>query len=401
MRKHRAAIALSMAALTVAVLGQTSIGHAAAGAVRVALFAQNSGRVNNIQASRRPVPGRLLPLNAKGQFPSSVLPARDAGGSFTHTIIVNPHPDHLQAGRSLVEAVAGIADASASNPYLVKIEPGIYDLGDGSLVMRPHIDIEGSGEDVTTVTSAIGTGLGTVVGASNAELRFVTVRNTGETGQQVVALFSESTSPRYTHVTATSSGGSENTGIHVSNGTPVLSNVTASASGGGKSIGVTNLNGVLTVSNSSFSAADAAGLNAGLFSTMGGTVRATSSTMTASGGAIAIGLRTYNGSHTVANMTLSGSGGAESYGVYNGWRFAAPIVNVHQSRVSGGTNSIYSVGGTIKVGASQLTGPAGADNQGTVLCAVTYDATFSPLGPGCAVAGSSRASGPASSRRGR
>ena len=69
MTKHRAAIALSATALVVAVLGQTGIGHAAVGAVRVALFAQNSARVNNIQASRTPMPGRLLALNAKGQFP--------------------------------------------------------------------------------------------------------------------------------------------------------------------------------------------------------------------------------------------------------------------------------------------------------------------------------------------
>ena len=42
MRKHRAAIALSMTALVVAILSQTSIGNAAVGAVRVAVFAQNA-----------------------------------------------------------------------------------------------------------------------------------------------------------------------------------------------------------------------------------------------------------------------------------------------------------------------------------------------------------------------
>lgn len=383
MRKHRAAIALSMAALTVAVLGQTSIGHAAAGAVRVALFAQNSGRVNNIQASRRPTPGRLLPLNAKGQFPSSVLPAPKVGEPFTHTIIVHPDVDHLRAGRLLVQAVEEIADASASNPYLVKIEPGIYDLGTGSLVMRPHVDIEGSGEGVTTITSAISTGSGTVIGASNSELRFLTVKNTGEAGQQVVALFSETTSPRYTHVTVTASGGSENYGVHVSNGTPVLSYVTATASGGGQSFGVANYNGVMTVSNSNFSASGAAGLNVGLVSTFGGSVTATSSTMTASGGAIAMAARTYNGSHALTNVTLSGSGSGQSYGIYSGQKTSTPTVNVHQSRVSGGTNSIYSVGGTIKVGASQLTGPAGTFDIGVVLCAASYDGTLSPLGPSC------------------
>ena len=179
MSKYRAAIALSMTALAVAVLGQTPIGHAAVGAVRVAVFAENAGRVNNIQASRRPMPGRLVPLNARGKLPSSVLPNRSAPGGYTHTLIVSPNADPVQAGRSLREVVSGIADPSASNAYLVKIEPGIYDLEEDSLFMRPYVDIEGSGEGITTITSEITTGSGTVVGANNSELRYLTVKNTG------------------------------------------------------------------------------------------------------------------------------------------------------------------------------------------------------------------------------
>ena len=133
MRKHRAAIALSMTALVVAILGQTPIGNAAVGAVRVALFAENAAKVNGIQASRRPMPGRLLALNAKGKLPSSVLPNRDAPLEYTHTLIVNPGSDPVQAGRVLREVVSGITDPSASNAYLVKIEPGIYDLEASSL----------------------------------------------------------------------------------------------------------------------------------------------------------------------------------------------------------------------------------------------------------------------------
>jgi hypothetical protein len=388
MTKNRAAIALSTAALVVAVLGQTAVGHAAANAVRIALFAQNSGRVNNIQASRAPMPGRLLPLNARGQFPASVLPRPSATGGrpthdlYTHTIVVHPDPDVTKAGIGLTNVLAGITDNSATNPYLVKIEPGIYHLGAGSLTMKPYVDVEGSGEGVTTLTSGVSSGAGTVIGVDHSELRFLSVTNTGG-GQQSVALFSESTSPRFTHVTAVATGGAENYGVHISNGSPMLTDVTATASGGGQSFALGNFNGNLTVLNSSFAASDAAGVNVGLLTTLGGSVRLVSSTLTGSGGAIAIGMRSYSGSHTLQNVTASGSGGGESYGIYNGQKTSAPSVSVHQSRVSGLTNSVFALGGSVKLGASQLTGPAAVGELGTLTCAASYNGSFNGLGTSC------------------
>jgi hypothetical protein len=384
MKKHRAAIALSMTALVVAVLGQTSIGNAAVGAVRVALFAENAARVNNIQASRTPMPGRLVPLNVEGKLPSSVLPNGGAPQGYTHTLIVSPNPtDPAEAGRELIQVVSGITDPSASNAYLVKVEPGIYDLESSSLFMRPYVDIEGSGEGITTITSALGSGSGTVVAANNSELRYLTVKNTGEAGQQVVAIFSETASPRLNHVTATASGGAENYGIHTSNGTVSLKHVTAVATGGAQTFGVINFNSVMNVSDSVFSGAEAA-VNYGIVSTAGGSLRMNGSTVTAAGGTIAIGVRTYNGTHTLADMTISSTGGStESVGIYNGQKSSLPTVNLLQSRVTGTTHSIYSIGGAIKVGASQLTGPAGTFDIGTIACVMSFNGSYNPVGAGC------------------
>jgi hypothetical protein len=383
MKKHRAAIALSMTALVVAVLGQTSIGNAAVGAVRVALFAENAARVNNIEASRTPMPGRLVPLNARGKLPSSVLPNTRPGG-YTHTLIVSPNPtDPVAAGQELIQAVSGIDDPSASNAYLVKVEPGIYDLEASSLVMRPFVDVEGSGEGITTITSALGSGSGTVVAANNSELRYLTVKNTGETGQQVVAIFSETSSPRLNHVTAIASGGAENYGIHTSNGTVSLKHVTATATGGAQSFGAINFNSVMNVTDSAFSGAEAA-VNYGIVSTAGGQLRMNSSTATATGGTIAIGVRTYNSTHTLTDMTISATGGSfEAVGIYNGQKSSLPTVNLLQSRVTGTTHSIYSIGGAIKVGASQLTGPAGTFDIGTIACAMSFNGTYNPVGADC------------------
>jgi hypothetical protein len=382
MSKHRAALALSLTALAVAVLGQTPIGHAAVSTVRVALFAQNSAKVNNIKASRTPMPGRLLALNSKAQLPASVLPARSTGQAYVRTIVVHPDPDVTKAGSALIRAVGSITGNSASNPYLVKIEPGVYDLVNQSLVMKEYVDVEGSGQGITTIRSADSSGAGTVVGANNSELRYLTVRNSG-TGQQSVAIFTETTSPRFDHVTAISTGSSENYGFHISNGSAVLTNVTASASGGMTAIALANLGGATSATSSSFSASDADGLVVGLLTASGGSMKLQSSALTASGGSIAMGMRSYNGSHTLANVTVSGSGSGLSYGINSGWKTQTPSVQVNQSRVSGQTNSVYAVGGSVRLGASQLSGTVETLNAGTIACAVSYDGSFNPLGADC------------------
>jgi hypothetical protein len=72
--KKAIAIAVSLAALFAAVLAGTAAGEAAVGAVKVALFAKNAGKVNGLRASKTPKAGRLLPLGKDGKFPASVVP---------------------------------------------------------------------------------------------------------------------------------------------------------------------------------------------------------------------------------------------------------------------------------------------------------------------------------------
>ena len=50
-----------------------------AGKAKKADFAQNSGAVNGIQASRTPMPNMLLPLDANGKLPSSIGAVGPAG----------------------------------------------------------------------------------------------------------------------------------------------------------------------------------------------------------------------------------------------------------------------------------------------------------------------------------
>ena len=78
-----------------------------------------------------------------------------AFASYERTVIVNPVGSNAQNGQALLNALASITDASASKPYLLYIEPETYDLGNRSLQMKPFVDIEGSGELNTIITSTV------------------------------------------------------------------------------------------------------------------------------------------------------------------------------------------------------------------------------------------------------
>ena len=111
---------------------------------------------------------------------------------YRKTLVVKPAipDDPLLNGQTLLDTIGSITDASASYPYLVKVEPGIYDLGvnaadeSRSLQLVPYVDLEGSGEGVTIIRSggydsSTGMNRGTVIGASNVEVRSLTIESDG------------------------------------------------------------------------------------------------------------------------------------------------------------------------------------------------------------------------------
>jgi hypothetical protein len=237
--------------------------------------------------------------------------------------------------------------------YLVKVLPGVYN---ERVTMKPCVDIEGSGELTTTITAAGGANpdatAATVIGANVAELRFLTVENTG--GYSFAyAIYNSSASPRLTHVTATVSGGSSsNIGVeNYSNSSPAMTNVTATASGG-----ATYNYGVLNYSTSSPAMVNV--------------------TATASGGTGNIGMYNDSSSPAMTNVTAIGSGSSTSYGVYN-W-YASPTI-LH-STLRGATYSLSSSGaGTVRVGASQLDGPV----NGLATCTASFNGSFAALNASC------------------
>ncbi len=104
-------------------------------------------------------------------------PQGPSGLDYTRTVVVSPADgaSAVENGTALLDAVSAAATvASAENPLLVKVEPGVYDLGQGTLEIMPFIAVEGSGEAVTRITSTASVARP----HANTELRHVTLEAT-------------------------------------------------------------------------------------------------------------------------------------------------------------------------------------------------------------------------------
>ena len=329
---------------------------------------------------------------------------------------------------SIQTALDSITDASDANRYLIWVAPGTYA---ERVTMKQYVDIEGAGELLTKITytgSDQAATSGTVLGADNAELRFLTVENTGG-NTYAIAIASVSVSPRLTHVTAAATGGFWNFGIGVASSSSIMTNVTATASGGTHSHGISSSFSSPTMTNVTASASGATNTNYGIHNVTGSAPTMTNVTASGTGGddsrgvinaassptminviasgsdgnlvnygvnnssssptminvtALASGgsgtnyaVLNASSSPTIDNSTLRASGGGSNYGIYNEATSGAYIVRVSNSQVTGGTNTIYSDSGfTTRVGASLLDGGNVRANGGTVTCAGVYDENY-------------------------
>jgi hypothetical protein len=250
-------------------------------------------------------------------------------------VVVSPVPGEPKAsGTALRNALAGITDASEANPYLLRVEPGIFDLGAFPLAMKPYVDVEGSGEGLTRLRG-VGTAAldaGTVVGADHSELRFLTVENTGG-GAFAVAVSNPDGAARFRGVTALASGASESYAFYNKTGAPSLHEVRGRAVATGPASGVYN----------------------------------------------------EGASPTMRSVTLEAQGG-EGFAVTNAG--AAGRLTVLGSVLAGVSGSVRNLAPyEVRLAASQILGPIHNGGAGAFRCAAVYDAEHVLLPPDCSVAG--------------
>jgi hypothetical protein len=112
------------------------------------------------------------------------------------TVLVSPVPGNPAAsGTALKNAINGIASPSSTNRWLVKVEPGIYDVGTTPLQLRSWVDVEGSGINSTIIQGTVDGSTfvdGTINGASNLELRLLSVQATATASlPYVIAMYNQ------------------------------------------------------------------------------------------------------------------------------------------------------------------------------------------------------------------
>jgi trimeric autotransporter adhesin len=305
------------------------------------------------------------------------------------TVVAQSGGDYTSALTAMTAIAAWCGTPSATNPCLLKIMPGVFDIGPSSLQMQAYVDIEGSGENTTKIKGNTGSLFsGVVKGASNAEVRFLSVENTGG-GSYATAIYNYNVSPRLTNVTAiasngtlydtgvwndssspamtniiaTASGGTlKNYGVLNSSSSPTMTSVTATAKAGGtESYGVSNdASSSPTMTNVTAAASGGTSYNLGVFNNSSSSPTMTNVTATASGGSLSnYGVYNRESSPTMTNVTAAASGGTGNYGMKNDSASGAYTIIADRCTFEGSTNSISNDNEfTLRIGASKLIGTA-------------------------------------------
>ncbi len=158
----------------------------------------------------------------------------DAGLRHATTHVVNATGSPTENGSALLAALAAIPTPTvAAEAQLLKLGPGHYDLDGQALVMKPWVDVEGSGQRITVIASdvCLTTAPATIVLADDCELRQLSVENTCALNASGIDGLADRVRISDVTARATSSGGTAY-GMGLMGEHPVLQRVTATAEGG-------------------------------------------------------------------------------------------------------------------------------------------------------------------------
>jgi hypothetical protein len=336
-------------------------------------------------------------------------------------VTVSPVPGNATAsGTNLLNALAGITDATAAKPYVVRLDPGTYDVGSTALAMKPYVDIEGSGQQ-STIIRGWGNNSGfltaVVLGANSAELRNLEVLSVGRGYPYSIAVLLNQVNTSVRDVTLISSGatGTSSWGLRNLGANSTVQNVTINVIGGTYGYGISNTGaassapvirravisvsgatsgyGIYSDENASprirdaeitVNAANGYGIQYNYGSFLSGAslevsnarINVTASTGEATGIDL-VANDTVTVSHT--NITATSTQGYGSGLRANTYYFSGVFLADHCD-VMGSTYSVSAPTQIVRAGASKLDGPA---SIGTPTCAASFNGSYTPLSASC------------------
>jgi hypothetical protein len=383
-QRFRMVIGLALAIVLGMLLG-------AAAAITQAAVTQQGGMISGCLSSGAGN-GVSVKMGGRAITPTSVLvvaqPCADGERqinlpSYVRTFIVSPTGTDTENGQALLAARNAIEATriATTTAYLIKLEAGNYNLGNNSLSLLPNLDLEGSGEGTTVISSTVGginssANNGTILMATNSELRFLSVTNNGTNSSQAAVYIPNNgaTQVRLAHVNIFNSSGIFKYGIFsASKGTLSILNSTISTSGeGNQSFTIRNNNGgTLTIANSTI-LASGSNFNGRTGLLTSGTTMLQNSVITISGentnGGVNSGIMTSDANLTLLNSTVSSSSPTMNMGLNTGGS-TDKLINIHNSLIKayGGANfnhAVSSSGGTVTVRNSSMTATGTGTNTG-------------------------------------
>jgi hypothetical protein len=277
-----------------------------------------------------------------------------SAGSMPHyanvAVVAKSGGDYVDPVTAMNDSATWCGIPSATNPCMLKIMPGVYDIGSNRLFTPEFVDIEGSGEGVTRIKGNSDSWMIWLV----SELRFITVENYGGNGAVIGYTYASNGQGAtiLSHVTlivSPSNSGNGFTGWSSS----TLNNVTVKVSGGSgdgvKSVG----NGSLTLNNVTVN------IDSNMFR--------------------AYGIHSEGGDVILNNVNVSALGSSYSFGVY----FTSGSLTIKGStiKVGAGSEQNFSIFGGYgaagaKIANTELDGPV--LNSG-IICIGVYDASFNQI----------------------
>lgn len=374
-------------------------------------------------ASPVPTASAIRNLLIAGALAFVALPCPLSAGppvKYERIVTVSPVPgDATASGAELLAALGSVAGASATDRWLIQVEPGIYDVRTHPLRMKPWVDIEGSGIGMTVITGLGQSGplqfdLGVVNGADASEMRDLTVEcRTDAVHTACITIANYDASPRYTRMSVRSTTpGGFHWGFRNTLAGPRLEQVEIRIGNGTSDYGIANgLGGHPVVLQSTIDVNSPGGNAYGVFNSDTGVPAVFEGNRIAVAGDVeSVGIFSFDAGMasndlTVRDTTIVARGAGTTFGISGGQR----LTTVEHSRIEAlGPNGhalfdasfIPGVGfevrsselfaadtiaeaAVVRIGASQVAGGGAITGLFTEQCAAVYNDSFTHFPNAC------------------